>query len=153
MTDELRGSGRGVLAPYGIYVPGQDKLRKVNWDGTWDEASAHRWPGGLGDGGNLLIVDGAAVLASQDAIQVFFDRRDQERSILEALERNPDDPAVLYRGALRYLQSGDASHAAELLARTVERTSKSPRPEHEQLQRAARKRLFAVSMEAGRTEL
>ena len=153
MTDELRGSGRGVIAADGIYVPGQDKLRRVNWDGTWDEASSKRWPGGIGDGGNLIIVDGAAVLASQDAIQVYFDRRDQERTILEALERNPDDPAVLYRGALRFLQSGDPSRAAQLLVRTVARTEKSPRAEDERLQRAARKRLFAVSMEAGRTEL
>jgi outer membrane protein assembly factor BamB len=153
MTDELRGSGRGVLAPDGIYVPGQDKLRKVNWDGTWDESAARRWPGGLGDGGNLFIVDGAVVLASQDALQIFYDRRDQERAILEALERNPDDPAVLYRGALRYLQSGDPARAADLLAKTVERTAKSTRPEDEQLQRAARKRLFAVSMEAGRADL
>jgi len=153
MTDELRGSGRGVISADGIYVPGIDKLRRVSWEGTWDEASSKRWPGGIGDGGNLIIVDGAAVLASQDAIQVYFDRRDQERTILEALERNPDDPAVLYRGALRFLQSGDPSRAAQLLARTVARTEKSPRAEDEKLQRAARKRLFAVSMEAGRTEL
>ncbi|HZE96938.1 MAG TPA: PQQ-binding-like beta-propeller repeat protein [Planctomycetota bacterium] len=152
MADELRGSGRGVIAPDGIYVPGQDKLRRLNWDGTWDESLARRWPG-VSDGGNLIIVDGAVVLATQDAIQVFFDRHDQERTILEALEKHPDDPAVLYRGALRYLQSGDASHAAELLQRTVARTAKSSRPEDESLQRAARKRLFAVSMEAGRSEL
>jgi outer membrane protein assembly factor BamB/TolA-binding protein len=153
MTDELRGSGRGVIAADGIYVPGLDKLRKVNWDGSWDESAARRWPGGLGDGGNLVIVDGAVVLASQDAIQIFYDRRDQERSILEALDRNPDDAAVLYRGALRYLQSGDLPRAAELLAKTVARTAGAQRPEDEQLQRAARKRLFAVSMEAGRAEL
>jgi outer membrane protein assembly factor BamB/TolA-binding protein len=153
MTDELRGSGRGVIAADGIYVPCQDKLRKVSWEGTWDEASARRWPAGLGDGGNLFIVDGAVVLASQDSIQVFFDRRDQERSIQEALAKNPDDPSVLYRGALRYLQSGDASRAAELLTKTVEKTANSPRPEDERLQRAARKRLFAVAMEAGRSEL
>lgn len=153
MTDELRGSGRGVIAADGIYVPCQDKLRKVNWDGTWDEASARRWQNGPGDGGNLLVVDGAMVLASQDSLQVFFDRHDQERAILDALARNPDDPAVLYRGALRYLQSGDADHAAELLIRTVARTEKGSRPEDERLHRAARKRLFAVSMEAGRAEL
>ncbi|MBI3856525.1 MAG: PQQ-binding-like beta-propeller repeat protein [Planctomycetes bacterium] len=153
MTDELRGTGRGVLSSDGIYVPGQDKLRRVGWDGTWDETAARRWPGGLGDGGNLIVVDGAVVLASQDSVQVYFDRRDQERAIVEALERSPDDPAVLYRGALRYLQSGDAPRAAELLAKTVARTAKSARPEDEKLQRAARKRLFAVSMEAGRAEL
>ncbi|MBV8880881.1 MAG: PQQ-binding-like beta-propeller repeat protein [Planctomycetaceae bacterium] len=153
MADELRGSGRGVLSEDGIYVPGQDKLRRLNWDGTWDESSARRWPGGVADGGNLLIVDGAVVLAAQDSVQVFFDRHDQERTILEALAKSPDDPAVLYRGALRYLQSGDAEHAAELLQRTVARTARSTRPEDESLQRAARKRLFAVSMEAGRGEL
>src|SRR4029078_5067735 len=87
----------------------------------WDEASSRRWPGGVADGGNLVIVDGAVILASQDAIQVFFDRRDQERTLLEALEKPPDDPAVLYRGALRYLQSGDAGRAAQLLERTVAR--------------------------------
>jgi len=153
MTDELRGSGRGLIAEDGIYVPGQDKLRRLNWDGSWDEASSRRWPGGVADGGNLVIVDGAVVLASQDAIQVFFDRRDQERAILEALEKYPDDPAVLYRGALRYLQSGDSARAASLLERTVARLSKTVRPEDESLMRAARKRLFAVSMEAGRAAL
>ncbi len=60
---------------------------------------------------------------------------------------------MLYRGALRYLQSGDAPRAAALLAKTVARTAASPRPEDDRLQRAARKRLFAVSMEAGRAEL
>jgi len=153
MADELRGTGRGVIAEDGIYVPGQDKLRHLNWDGTWDESSARRWPGGVTDGGNLLIVDGAVVLAAQDSIQVFFDRHDQERTILDALDKHPDDPAVLYRGALRYLQSGDTEHAAALLQRTVTRTARSTRPEDESLQRAARKRLFAVSMEAGRSEL
>lgn len=153
MAEELRGSGRGVISAGGIYVPGQDKLRRLNWDGTWDEASARRWPGGVADGGNLLIVDGAVILAAQDSIQVYFDRHDQERTILDALAKHPDDPAVLYRGALRYLQSGDAERAAELLHRTVARTARSSRPEDESLQRAARKRLFAVSMEAGRTEL
>ena len=153
MADELRGSGRGVISEDGIYVPGQDKLRRLNWDGTWDESSARRWPGGVADGGNLLIVDGAVVLAAQDSIQVFFDRHDQERTILEALDKHPDDPAVLYRGALRYLQSGDTEHAADLLQRTVTRTARSTRPEDDSLQRAARKRLFAVSMEAGRAEL
>src|SRR5262249_50287095 len=62
---ELRGSGRGVVAEDGIYVPGQDKLRRLNWDGSWDESLARRWPGGVADGGNLLIVDGAVVLATQ----------------------------------------------------------------------------------------
>lgn len=153
MADELRGSGRGVISRDGIYVPGQDKLRRLNWDGTWDESSSRRWPGGVQDGGNLVVVDGTVVLATQDTVQVFFDRHDQERTILEALEKNPDDPAVLYRGALRYLQSGDVEHAAQLLQRTVDRTAKAVRPEDEGLQRAARKRLFAVSMEAGRAEL
>jgi outer membrane protein assembly factor BamB/TolA-binding protein len=153
MADELRGSGRGVISQDGIYVPGQDKMRRLNWDGTWDESSARRWPGGVQDGGNLVIVDGAVVLATQESVQVFFDRHDQERTILEALAKNPDDPAVLYRGALRYLQSGDVEHAADLLQRTVERTARATRPEDEALQRAARKRLFAVSMEAGRAEL
>lgn len=153
MADELRGSGRGVIAADGIYVPGQDKLRKVSWDGTWDESAARRWPGGLGDGGNLVIVDGAVVLASQDAIQVFFDRKDQDRLISEALQNSPDDPSVLYRAGLRYLQAGNPSRAAELLARTVSLTAKPQRPEEANLQRAARKRLFAVSMEAGRIDL
>lgn len=153
MTDELRGSGRGVLSADGIYVPGQDKLRKVNWDGTWDESAARRWPGGMGDGGNLVVVDGAIVLASQDAVQVFFDRRDQERQIQEALKRNPDDPSVLYRGALRFLQAGQPAEAAQLLSRTVALTARSQKSEDEQLHRAAQKRLFAVSMEAGRAAL
>ncbi len=150
---ELGGSGRGVLAEDGIYVPCRDRLVKVAWDGTWDAASSRRWPGTRAEGGNLLVVDGALLLASQDSIQVYFDRRDQERTIRAALEKHPDDPALLYRAALRHLQSGQTEEASRLLLRAVERTSKGTRPDEERLNRAARRRLYAVSLSEGRAEL
>jgi outer membrane protein assembly factor BamB len=152
-TDELLGTGRGVVAEDGFYVPCRDKLRKLAWDGTWDEAKARPWPGGPGEGGNLLVVEGAMILASQEAVQVYFDRKDQERAIREELRKDPDSAVALYRGAILFLQSGAPGEAALLLSRVVERTAGSARPEDERLQRAARKRLFAVSMEAGRGEL
>ncbi len=151
--DELSGTGRGVVAEDGIYVPGRDRLRKVRWDGSWDEAHSKPWPPGTVEGGNLLVVDGAVVLATQDAVKVCFDRRDQEQAIRAELEKHPDDPAVLYRGALRFLQSGAPGEAARLFARVAERTLKSARPEDERLGRAARKRLYAVSMSMARTDL
>ncbi len=153
LTNELRGTGRGLVAEDGILVAGQDKLRRVRWDGSWDEDRARAWPGGEGEGGNLLAVDGALVVASQDAIQVYYDRRNQEAAIRSALEGGAGDPGLLYRAALRFLQSGDPIEAAGLLEKVVARTERAGRPEDERLHRAARKRLFAVSMEAGRGEL
>jgi outer membrane protein assembly factor BamB/TolA-binding protein len=147
-TRELRGTGRAVAAADGVVVAGQDKLRRVRWDGSWDEEQARAWPGGEGEGGNLLVVDGAVIVASQDAIQVYYDRRDQERAVRQALEGGGGDPALLYRAALRFLQAGDPAEAATLFSKVVARTRGE-----ERLHRAARKRLFAVSMEAGRGEL
>jgi outer membrane protein assembly factor BamB len=150
---ELGGTGRGVLAPDGITVPCRDGVRRVAWDGTWDAASLRRWPGGSGEGGNLVVVDGAMVLATQDGLQVFFDRRDQERSIRAALERHPDDPALLYRAALRFLQSGQSDAALELLGRAAERTAKPAGPAEERLHRAVRRRLYVVGLAWGRADL
>ncbi len=150
---ELLGTGRGVVAEDGVWVAGMDKVRRVAWDGSWDEREARSWPGGREGGGNLIVVDGAIVLAAADGVEVCFDPRDQERAIREELARSPDDPAVLYRGALRWLQSGSREEAARLLARAVERAGASRRAEDERLERAARKRLFAVLMESGRAAL
>jgi outer membrane protein assembly factor BamB/tetratricopeptide (TPR) repeat protein len=152
-SPEIGATGRGVVAEDGIYVPCRDMLRKVGWDGRWIETASRRLTGGIGDGGNLVVVDGALVVATQEAIQVYFDRRDQEKEILEALERDPDNPALLYRGAIRYLQSGATDPAATLLARAVGIMAKSSRPENERLYHAACKRLFSVTMEGGRAEL
>jgi outer membrane protein assembly factor BamB/TolA-binding protein len=152
-SDQLLGTGRGVVAEDAIYVPCRDKLRRVGWDNAWDESRARAWPGGPGEGGNLLVVDGAVVLASQDAVHVHYDRRDQDQLVREELKKDPENPVVLYRAGLRLLQSGSPAEAAVLLARAVERSAGSARPEEERLHRAARKRLFAVSIEAGRAEL
>jgi len=152
LVSELDGTGRGVVAQDAIYVPCRDKLRRVGWDGAWDEEKSRPWPGGPGDGGNLLVVDGAMVLATQDGLQVYCDRKDTERVVAAALV-GVSDPAALYRGAIRLLQAGASGDASDLLAKVVERTSKSVRPDEERLHRAARKRLFAVLLEAGRGEL
>jgi outer membrane protein assembly factor BamB len=152
-SPDIGATGRGVVAEDGIYVPCRDMLRKVGWDGRWIETASRRWTGGIGDGGNLVVVDGALVVATQETIQVYFDRRDQEKEIREALERDPDNPALLYRGAIRYLQSGATDPAATLLARAVGIMAKSSRPENERFTHAVRKRLFAVTMEGGRAEL
>jgi outer membrane protein assembly factor BamB/TolA-binding protein len=148
LPDSLDGTGRGVVAEDGILVPCRDRLRKVGWDGQWNEDEAPAWPSGPSEGGNLLVVDGAVLLAGQDRIEVYSDPRDQERAIREALQASPDDPALLYRGALRYLQSGRPEEAAPLLARAAEKSA----PECA-LHRMARRRLFAVSLEGGKADL
>lgn len=154
--DDVRGTGRGVLAEDGIYVPAEDKLRRVRWDGSCDEDRSFPWPAGAGEefsGGNLLVTDGTVVLAGQDALRVYHDPRDHERLLREALVPDAQDPAVLYRGAIRCLQAGRASEAIELLGRAVERTARPASPEEERLGRAARRRLYAVSLQAGLGEL
>jgi outer membrane protein assembly factor BamB/tetratricopeptide (TPR) repeat protein len=152
---ELRGTGRGVVAEDGVTVPAADGLRRVSWDGAWENRppgpGSGRWGGDRLRGGNLLVVDGAVVLAAHDAIEVYFDRRDQEKGILAELEKDPDNPAVLYRGALRMLQAGGIGEAEKLLGRVVERAG--ARSEDEPVVRAARKRLYAVRLEAGHAAL
>jgi outer membrane protein assembly factor BamB len=150
---ELNGTGRGALAEDGIYVPCRDGLRKVSWDGTWDETLMRPWPDGQSDGGNLVVVDGAILLATQDALQIHFDRRDQERMIAEALERHPGDPSLLYRAALRWIQAGRTEEASGLLTRCVEKTRGSAEPAEERLHRAALRRLYKVAIGDGREAL
>jgi outer membrane protein assembly factor BamB len=154
--EDLRGTGRGVLAEDAIWVPAEDKLRRVRWDGTCDEERSFAWPVGPGEefsGGNLIVADGAVILAGQDVLRVYHDPRDHERLLREAMEGDTQDPGVLYRGAIRFLQAGRASEAIELLERAVERTARPAGPEEERLGRAARRRLFAVSLQAGLGEL
>ncbi|HXX93972.1 MAG TPA: PQQ-binding-like beta-propeller repeat protein, partial [Planctomycetota bacterium] len=148
--DELQGTGRGAAAADGLYIPCRDKLRRLNWDGTWDEARSRTWPGGISEGGNLLVVDGTVVLATQDTVQVYFDRRDQEKAVRAELERDPDNPVTLCRAAVRFLQSGASGQAAGLLRKAVDRTAGSPAAQDARLNRAARKRLFALEMETAR---
>ncbi len=152
-SDELMGTGRGVAAADGIYVPGRTGLRRVGWDGAWDEAETRLWHGGPGDGGNLLVVDGAVILARQEGIEVYYDRRDQEQAIRVALATDPNNPRLLYRGGVRYLQAGRTDEAVALLTRAVEATARASGPDDESLNRRARKRLFAVTLEAGRGDL
>jgi outer membrane protein assembly factor BamB/tetratricopeptide (TPR) repeat protein len=148
--DELQGSGRGAAASDGLYIPCRDKLRRLNWDGTWDEARSRAWPGGISEGGNLLVVDGTVILATQDTLQVYFDRRDQERAVRAELAKDPDNPVTLCRAAVRFLQSGASGQAAALLRKAIERTASSPSPQDARLHRAASKRLFALEMETAR---
>ncbi len=151
---ELRGTGRGVVAEDGVYVPAIDGLRRVNWDGTWEAQPGGGWGGGRLTGGNLIVVDGAMVLAAPHAIDVYSDRPGQGKGILAELEKDPDNPAVLYRGALRLMQSGDNREAERLLARVVEGPRAGlARPEDEQVVWAARKRLYAVRLAAGRAAM
>jgi outer membrane protein assembly factor BamB/tetratricopeptide (TPR) repeat protein len=149
--DELQGTGRGAVAADGLYVPCRDKLRRLNWDGRWDEERSRAWPGGISEGGNLLVVDGTVILATQDTVQVYFDRRDQEKAVRAELAKDPENPVTLCRAAVRFLQSGDSDQAAALLRKAIERTASSPRPEDARLHRGARKRLFGVEMEAARS--
>jgi outer membrane protein assembly factor BamB len=151
-AQELLGTGRGVAASDGIYVPSRTGLRRVGWDGAWDEADTRPWPL-AGDGGNLLVVDGAVILARQEALEVYYGRRDQELAIRDALATDPDNPRLLYRAGLRHLQAGRPEEAVTLLARAVEATARASGPDEVRLHRMARKRLFAVSLEAGRADL
>jgi outer membrane protein assembly factor BamB/TolA-binding protein len=147
----LGGAGRGVVAEDGVYVPCRDGLRRVGWDGTWDESRTAPWAGS--SGGNLIVVDGAIVLATQDAVQAFFDRRAQDRAIRAALEAAPGDLALAYRAALRLVAAGDDEEAARLLGRVAERTAASASAEDARLHRAARQRLYALSMNGGRAAI
>lgn len=148
---ELRGTGRGAVAEDGVYVPSVDGLRRVGWDGAWENRPAGGWGGARPRGGNLTVVDGVLVLAAHDGIDVYVDRRGPEKGLLAEFEKGADDPATLYRGALRMLQAGDVAGAEKLLDRVVGRAE--ARPEDAAVLLAARKRLYAVRLEAGRAML
>lgn len=150
--ERVAGTGRGVVAADGVIVPGYDKVRRVAFDGSWDETQAWEWPA-EGEGGNLLVVDGAVVRSTLDTVSVYFNRRDQEQAVRAALELDPNDLSLKYRGALRLLQAGKSAEAMKLLEAVVERAPASPRPEDERLLRSARRRLHALAMEAGRAAL
>ncbi len=151
---ELRGTGRGAVAEDGIYVPALDGLRRVGWDGAWEDRPGGGWGAGRLGGGNLVVVDGALVLATPGAVETYFDRGGQQEAILAELAENPDDPGVLYRVALRLLQAGGAPEAEKLLSRIVEGGGTGlRRPETERIVRAAGKRLYAVRLEAGRAAM
>ncbi len=133
-------AGRGVVAEDGVYVPCADKLRRIRWDGTWDEDQARPWEAFTRAGGNLLVADGTIVLATQDSVEVYYDTRPPGAELRALVEKHPDDAGLLYRAALHYLRAGDEDEAAKLLERAIAHPP-------------ARRRLYAVYLGAGRTAL
>ncbi len=148
-TQGGRGAGRGLIAADGVYLPMTDGLYKVKTGKGRPEATFLRWPGRT-DGGNLVVADGAIIVASLDEMVAFYDRKDVEKQIKEELEKDPNNTVLLYRSALRMLQSGKVDEATDLLSRVVKLTAKSTRPVDERIDRAARKRLYTVALNAGR---
>ncbi|MBI2932986.1 MAG: PQQ-binding-like beta-propeller repeat protein [Planctomycetes bacterium] len=146
-----QGSGRGVVAADGIYFPTTEGLYQIPIAGG--KPTFTRWPGGRGQGGNLVAGEGALILTGQTWIDAFFDRRDREAEIAADLARDPNSAPLIYRSALRLLQCGRVDQAAELFAQVVETASRSRRAEEQRLARVARRRLYAGCMEAGRKAL
>ena len=143
-----RGTGRGLIAADGVYLPMTEGLYKVKSGKVKADQSFLRWPGRT-DGGNLVVADGALLVASLDEVVAFYDRKDVERQIREELEKDPNNAALLYRASLRLLQSGKAEESVDLLAKVSRLTAGSTRPSDERLSRASKRRLYAVASKLG----
>jgi outer membrane protein assembly factor BamB/TolA-binding protein len=149
-----RPAGRAAVTRDGVYFPTTDGLYRVALNAKGVPRSDYTaWRGSRLDGGNVIVAEGAVVVAGAGAVEVYLNRRDMDRTIEADLAKYPDHPAVLYRAALRLLQSGKDSRAAELLGRVIELTSRSARPADGRLGRAARKRLFGLSKDAGQAAM
>src|SRR5688572_20464074 len=101
----------------------------------------------------MVVAEGAIVLAGSGAVEAFVNRSAVDATVEAELKKHPDRADLIYRAALRLLQSGRDDRALELLARVIELTTDSLRPAEIRLERAARKRLFAVSKSLGLSAL
>jgi tetratricopeptide (TPR) repeat protein len=100
-------------------------------------------------GGNVVVAEGAIVVGGSKSVEVFLNRTAVDAAVEAELKKHPDRADIVYRAALRLLQAGKDDRASELLVRVVELVSGSLRPPDARLERAARKRLFAVSKASG----
>jgi len=145
-----RPSGRAALTTEGVYFPTTQGLYRVALGaGNVPKFDYGPWRGSPNDGGNVIVAEGAVVVAGSRTVEVFSSRAAPDAAVEAELRKHPDRPEVIYRAALRLLQSGKDERAAELLGRVIELVAGSPRPADARLERAARKRLFAASRDAG----
>ncbi|HZN62214.1 MAG TPA: PQQ-binding-like beta-propeller repeat protein [Planctomycetota bacterium] len=143
-------TGRPALTTDGIFVPARAGLYRVALEtGSESGFFVAPWRGSGFDGGNLVVAEGAVVVGGAKAVEAFVSRTAADATIEAELKKHPDRADVVYRAALRLLQSGKDDRASELLARVIELVSGSQRASDARLDRAARKRLFAVSKSTG----
>ena len=142
------GRGRGVLAPGEIYMPTRTGLHRINLS-TRTSSQFTRWKGSRSKGGNLVIVDGAVILAGTKALETCFDRRSFEKEAEAILAQNPDHIGILYRSAVRYAQSGKDEKALSLFQKVFEKGSSSRKPEESQLLSACQLRLYRLHLNLG----
>ena len=145
----LTVTGRPALTTEGIYLPTQEGLHRIPIFGSEAGYFVGQWRGTSMKGGNLVVAEGAIVVGGSKSVEVFLNRTAVDAVVEAELKKHPDRADIVYRAALRLLQSGKDERASELLVRVVELVSGSLRPADARLERAARKRLFAVSKAAG----
>ncbi len=143
-------TGRPALTTEGVFLPTRDGLYKVGLgEGPESGSYVGPWRGSETDGGNIIIAEGAIVVAGSKAVEGFLSRTAVDASVEAELKKHPDRPDIVYRAALRLLQSGKDERATELLAKVIDLVSGSLRESDARLERSARKRLFAVAKSAG----
>jgi outer membrane protein assembly factor BamB len=137
------GRGRGAVARDAAYLPATTGFYRVPLASM--KATVWKpWTRKAQDSGNLVVADGAVVVASPDRIDVYCARRPVGKELLEAVKRNPDDAALRYRVALAHLQAGEGDGALRELGEVVRLAGPSL------LGRAAQRRLFSLSISMGR---
>ncbi|HZL70876.1 MAG TPA: PQQ-binding-like beta-propeller repeat protein [Planctomycetota bacterium] len=147
-------TGRPALTTDGVYLPTANGLyRFALQTGSESGFFVGPWRGSRIDGGNVIVAEGAIVVADSKSVEAFLSRTAVDESVEAELKKHPDRADLVYRAALRLLQSGKDARATELLARVIDLVAGSPRPSDARLERAARKRLFAVSKSVGSAAL
>ncbi len=142
------GRGRGVLSGEEIYFPTRSGLQHVRLSSRTSSGFT-RWKGNQSGGGNLVIVDGAILLAGEASLEAYFDRRNFEKEAEEILARNPDHIGILYRSAVRFSQSGKDEKALPLFQKVLEKGRKSGNPQESRLASASQLRLHRLHFRSG----
>lgn len=151
---DQRGTGRGLVSDEGVYFPTEGELSIVTYpDPAPRQKRAVPWPSPVGNGGSLMIVDGAVVLAghrtrgpldSISTLSVFFDRAKERTALLEALRRDPENIRLAYRTGLHLLQAGEQKEAVTLFEKVIVRTIPSSNPADRRLNGGARRWLYIL---------
>lgn len=142
------GAGRGVLSDTMVYFPTKDGVEYVRLD-TRKTVDFRRWTSQAG-GSNLIVVDGTMIRAGSEGVEAFYDKRQVEKEVEDAIRTIAGRPLVGYRCAVRLAQSGRTAEAVELFEKVFAVVDGSPRPDEERLARACRLRLFHLRLSLGK---
>ncbi|MBI5368217.1 MAG: PQQ-binding-like beta-propeller repeat protein [Planctomycetes bacterium] len=147
--DNRPPAGAPALTPDALYVPGRQRLYRINLTtGRSDES--WRWAAPTEDAGNLLLADHAILSASGSGLSAFFLPEEVEKRFAAELAAAPDDPFLRARVAAGLAKTGAYDQAVAQWTRVLELAQARPGAELAELALRARRSLHRLHLEAGR---